>query len=104
MRYSAPVVPSPSAARPRVNVEMAVAAVQLQATHGWVFLQVGEHTALIASDAEVGSIAGQVLRVCRTTDLGVVGSAAAGGVDLHRTEERSYLIDDFTQPAVQAGR
>jgi len=91
---------SPRAARPRVDVEMAVAAVQLQATHGWVPLQVGEHTALFASDAEVGCIAGQVLRVCRATDPGVVGSAAAGGIDLHRTEDGRHLVDDRAQPTV----
>src|SRR6476620_4501907 len=96
---------SPSAARPRVDVEVATAArIELQTAHRWLSPQPTEHGRLVVTDAEVDCIAGQMFRAGRATHLGVVGSTAAGGVDLHGTKDGRHLIDDLTQPTVQTGR
>ena len=90
---------SPSAARSGVDVEVATAArVELQTTHRWLSPQPAEHGRLVATDAEVDCIAGQMFRAGRATHLGVVGPTAAGGVDLHGTEVGRHLVDDQTQP------
>ena len=77
---------SPGAARACVDVEVtATTRIELQTTHRWLSPQPAEHGRLVASDAEVGCIASQVLRMGRAPDLSAVASAAAAGVDLHET-------------------
>ena len=99
------VVASPGASWAGVDVEVAATRVELQTAHRRVVVASKPSTAgLFFADAEVGRIAGQVLGAGRATDLGVVTAAAAGGVDLHGTEDGRHLVDDLTQPAVQTGR
>ena len=80
------------------------AAVVLESADRSAAAQEGQGGACLAADAEVHSVAGQVMGMPRPADEGVVTSAAACRVDRDRAEARSNLLKHTAQRRVEAIR